>query len=130
MADGVKTVTNLDIPVTDSNAGGFVAQANQDPVSPGNMPDPIGMTNLNMFTGLLFDPTDPNPKTQYLQKKIETFRAMQVDPTISGALQGYENILSVVEWVIRNATQAEVEWDGKGSYSEEEAKKGGDPCKT
>jgi hypothetical protein len=129
MADR-ETVTNLDIPVSEGDAGAYQPNAPQDPLTPGRLPDPVGMTNLNMFTGLLFEQNDPNPKTQYLQKKIETYRAMEADPTISGALQGYENILSVVDWNVRKASQAEFEWAGKGSYSEEKAKAAADFVKS
>jgi len=67
----------------------------------GQLPTMSGSTALNTLSGQLVDTTDPNDETRTLYRKIKTYREMQADPTISGALQGYENILSLVDWATK-----------------------------
>ena len=64
----------------------------------GQLPEISGSTALNIFNGYLVETTDPNKETRSLYKKVLTYRELEVDPTISGALQGYQNILSLVDW--------------------------------
>lgn len=70
---------------------------------PGQIPADHSQTGLNVLYGVLNDIRDPNQATQTLHSKINTYRKMQADPTIGGALQGYENILSLVSWSVQNA---------------------------
>ena len=64
----------------------------------GQVPQDIGQTAIHTLAGLLTEIRDPNKLTRNLRSKINTYRKMQADPTVGGALQGYENILSLVSW--------------------------------
>ncbi|NRA42495.1 MAG: hypothetical protein HRU21_09360 [Pseudomonadales bacterium] len=70
----------------------------QEQMRAGVIPPDQGQTALNVLYGTLVDTRDPNQSTQSLSNKINTYRKMQADPTVGGALQGYENILSLVSW--------------------------------
>lgn len=85
-----------------------------DQLRPGQIPEMMGSTALNIFNGYLVETTDPNKETQSLYRKILTYREMQADPTINGALQGYENILSLVKWDVK-----EVDREAQGISEEE-----------
>jgi hypothetical protein len=78
-------------------------QTPPEKIRSGQLPEMVGSTALNIFNGYLVESTDPNNETKTLYKKILTYREMQADPTISGALQGYENILSLVDWSVKPA---------------------------
>jgi len=86
----------------------------------GQLPHMLGSTALNIFNGYLVDSTDPNTETKTLYKKILTYREMQADPTISGALQGYENILSLVDWAVQ-PTNRETSGITEEDFDEEKA---------
>tara|TARA_R110002020_G_scaffold213427_1_gene420224 strand:+ start:23774 stop:25369 length:1596 start_codon:yes stop_codon:yes gene_type:complete len=95
----------------------------QPDLQPGSLPEETGQAALDMFSGFLSDTNDPNRSTKTLRSKIKTVRKMQADPTVSGGLQGYENILSVVKWEIERASKQKFEWHGSTDYSDKEADK-------
>ena len=105
-------LTSVDDINTDVNPNQSLAKPDQ--IRPGQLPEMMGSNALNIFNGYLVETTDPNKETQSLYKKILTYREMQADPTISGALQGYENILSLVKWSVK-----EVDREALG-FTEEE----------
>jgi hypothetical protein len=90
-------------------------------IRPGQLPEIKGSTALNIFNGYLVETTDPNKETQSLYKKILTYREMQADPTISGALQGYENILSLVSWDVKEVDR-EAQGISEEDFDKEKAK--------
>jgi hypothetical protein len=94
-------------------------------VRQGVLPEEVGQSALNVLHGQLIDIKDPNEATRNLGSKIRTYRKMQADPTIGGALQGYENILSLVSW---DTAQAEYEKSGisKEDFDESKAKESRD----
>ena len=96
-----------------------------EPMKAGILPEMQGQTALNVLYGTLVDHKDPNQATQTLCSKINTYRKMQSDPTLGGALQGYENILSLVAW---NTIQIDREYLGlsEEEFDEEQAKKSRD----
>lgn len=67
----------------------------------GKIPVDVGHTGLNVLYGAIYDHYTPNRETTTGYSRIETYKKMQSDPTISGALQGYENILSLVSWDVK-----------------------------
>lgn len=67
-------------------------------ISAGVLPEKLGQTAIHVLSGTLNEIRDPNNLTKTLYSKITTYRKMQADPTVGGALQGYENILSLVSW--------------------------------
>lgn len=90
----------------------------QEVLRPGQIPKQDAQTALNVLYGTINDIRDPNQATQTLSSKINTYRKMQADPTIGGALQGYENILSLVSWSTQNADKELIgikpeDWDDK-----------------
>jgi hypothetical protein len=72
----------------------------QEKLRVGVLPEMEGESASNVMYGTVFDSRDPNPETRTLQSKIKVYKKMQADPTIGGALQGYENILSLVKWSV------------------------------
>ena len=88
-------------------------------IRPGVIPPDQGQTALNVLYGSLVETRDPNQATRTLDSKINTYRKMQADPTVGGALQGYENILSLVSW---DVCQADPEKSGMQSDGWDETK--------
>lgn len=97
-----------------TSAVGASLSVKQQNIRAGVLPNNIGQTALNVLYGTLVDTYDPNQMTQTLTTKISTYRKMQADPTVGGALQGYENILSLVSWAVHRA-----DFDAMGMSPEE-----------
>ncbi len=90
-------------------------------MEPNKLPDDLGQTAIHVLSGMLNDTRDPNKLTSTIHTKINTYKKMQADPTIGGALQGYENILSLVKWKVV-PTSAEVLGVAEEEFDEDLAK--------
>lgn len=70
----------------------------QEKIKEGKLPKEIGQVASQALYGTIVDKYDEDKDTNSLYGKIRTYNRMKKDPTVGGALQGYENILSLVEW--------------------------------
>lgn len=102
-------------------AFGKVKSQPPEKIVAGNLPKDTGTVASNIWSGLLYEELDPNRETRTLHNKNKMYREMQADPTISGALQGYENILSLVDWKVKQVDSSKAGF-AEGEFDEAKAK--------
>ena len=76
------------------------SKTEQEDLQTGRVPLHIGEVASNLMAGMMLDRDEPNKEVVSLRGKVSTYGKMHADPTIGGALQGYENILSLVDWKV------------------------------
>ena len=109
-------------PLKINNPLGSKIRVKSDPLTSGKEPKDFGQAGLFMFSGHLSQKHNKDPKTNTLRSRISEFRKMQKDPTISGGLKGYENILSIVKWKVVAATEETVGEKYKPELADEQKK--------
>lgn len=80
-------------------------EVTQESLRAGTLPTDIVSAENPVFYGAVLERHDPNQRTRTLKGKVAVYTEMSADPTVGGALQGYENILSLVKWHVQPANR-------------------------